>query len=96
MASNWQPLVITCTLGLISAALGLLLYRFSTSTIKRRGVRISGAAAIAVVAYLGMSRFYLSLQGNAFKLAAESQHEVRDAITGDQPFAVGELRWQSG
>ena len=82
MSSNWQPLLITCMVGVVSALLGLLLYRFSKSSIKRRGVRISGAAAISVIAYLGMTRFYMSLQSDAFKLSAATLSEIRDAVDG--------------
>jgi hypothetical protein len=80
MAGSWQPLLITCMLGLVSAGLGLLLYRFSRSTVKQRGIRISGAAAISVIAYLGMSRFYISLQSDAFKQSVGSLTQLRDAI----------------
>jgi hypothetical protein len=57
----WIPLLVTCAIAGASAIVGLVLYRHSTATIRRKGLRLTGAAAVAVVCYLGMTRFYLQL-----------------------------------
>src|SRR5262245_61433346 len=58
---GWNALLITAGLAWIAALLGFFLYRFSQSLIQQRGIRFSGASAIAVVMYIVMTRFYLSL-----------------------------------
>ncbi|HEY4245171.1 MAG TPA: hypothetical protein VGM88_35385 [Kofleriaceae bacterium] len=54
--------------------IGFALYRFSQGAIEQKGVRFSGAAAIAIIAYLGMSRFYVSLSGQ-FQVADRSARD---------------------
>lgn len=59
---GWDALIITSVLAWVSALLGFFLYRFSESTLKQKGLRFSGASAIAVVMYIFMTKFYLSVQ----------------------------------
>lgn len=64
MGSNgtiWIPLLVTCAIAAASAIVGLVLYRHSTAVIHRKDIRFTGAAAVAVMCYLGMTRFYLQL-----------------------------------
>lgn len=62
---NWQPgwnaLLITSGLAWIAALLGFFLFRYSESVVKQKGIRFSGASAIAVVMFIVMTRFYLSV-----------------------------------
>lgn len=57
----WEPLIITGLLAFISTLIGLALYKRSESHVEYKWARFSGAAAIAVAAYIGMTSFYLKL-----------------------------------
>lgn len=63
---NWRPgwdaLLVTSVLGWVAALLGFFLYRYSSSTVTQKGLRFSGASAIAIVMYIFMTRFFLSVQ----------------------------------
>jgi hypothetical protein len=59
---GWDALITTSVLAWVSALLGFFLYRYSQSTVKQKGLRFSGAAAIALVMYFAMTKFYLSVQ----------------------------------
>lgn len=57
----WEPLIITACFAAISTLISIVLYKRSESHIQYKWARFSGAAAIAVAAYLGMTSFYLDL-----------------------------------
>jgi hypothetical protein len=61
MMSIWQPLIITGALAALATLIGVALYTRSRSHIEYKWARFSGAAAIAVAAFFGMTRFYLEL-----------------------------------
>ena len=57
----WEPLIITGLLASAATLIGIALYKRSESHIQYRWARFSGAAAIAVAAFIGMTNFYLDL-----------------------------------
>lgn len=61
MMSTWQPLIITGALAALATLIGVALYKHSQGYVEYKWVRFSGAAAIAVTAFFGMTRFYLEL-----------------------------------
>lgn len=81
---SWQPewgaLIITSVLAWVSALLGFFLYRYSESTLKQRGLRFSGASAIAVVMYIFMTKFYLSVQAELRPKVTVSPTSVQAAL----------------
>lgn len=57
----WEPLIVTEILAFAATLIGIALYKRSESHVQYRWARFSGAAAIAVAAYMGMTSFYLKL-----------------------------------
>lgn len=58
---GWDALLITTAFAWISALIGFFLYRYSESTVKQKGIRFSGASAIAVVMFILSTKFFLSV-----------------------------------
>ncbi|HKP97571.1 MAG TPA: hypothetical protein VJ385_17640 [Fibrobacteria bacterium] len=58
----WKPLLITSFFAAFSTVIGIILYSRGESYVKYRWARFSGATAIAIAAYFGMTRFYLELR----------------------------------
>lgn len=56
---GWDSLIITSVLAWVSALLGFFMYRYGESTLKQKGLRFSGASAIAVIMFISMTKFYL-------------------------------------
>ena len=69
IGAAWYALAVTSILALLAAALGLVLYRFSEGRIEQKGIRLSGAAAIALVMYVAMTKFYLDAQDSLLLIA---------------------------
>ncbi|MBA3966104.1 MAG: hypothetical protein H0X47_10070 [Nitrospirales bacterium] len=57
----WTPLLIAAALAWISAFLGFFLYQYGEAAIERQRTRLTGAVAIAAVAFIGMTKFYIEL-----------------------------------
>jgi hypothetical protein len=64
-----QPLIVTGVLASLATLIAVALYKRSESLVQNKWARFSGAAAIAVAAFIGMTRFYL-------QLAASTQSEA--------------------
>jgi hypothetical protein len=59
--TTWIALVTVSVIAILSAGLGLLLFRFSSAVVTNRSIRITGATAIAWVFFLGMGKFYVTV-----------------------------------
>jgi hypothetical protein len=55
------PFLIAAAMAWTAALLGYFLYRFGEGRIERRGMRLTGAAAIAAASFSAMSGLYLKI-----------------------------------
>lgn len=72
--TTWLALATVGVIASLSAGLGLLLYRFSSAVVVNRAVRLTGAAAIAWVFFLGTSKFYVTVSKD---LQAQKQSDSK-------------------
>jgi hypothetical protein len=81
MRAQLAAFAVTVTLGVISAGLGYALYKFGSAQVKRQGTRVSGAVAIAGLAFLLMSEFYLRLLANSKEQQTPAYERAADMLT---------------
>src|SRR5688500_3560432 len=81
MRAQLTAFALTVLLGVISAGLGYALYKFGSAQVKRRGTRVTGAVALAGLAFLLMSEFYLRLLANTKKQQDPAYQKAADMLT---------------
>ena len=93
----WEPLIITGLLASAATLIGIALYKRSESHIQYRWARFSGAAAIAVAAFMGMTSFYLKLSDRITlpneQMMVDFQNAINDfdiCLEHEQEFACRE------
>lgn len=77
---TWLALVIVGVIASLSAALGLLLYRFSSAVVESRSIRLGGATAIAWLFFLALSKFFSTVSHDLQAQVGVQSKERRDNV----------------
>jgi hypothetical protein len=72
--------LLAVLLGVVSTAIGMILYRYGEAFIKYKGARFGGAVAIAGVAFYFMSEFYFRNVAVVDKTQEQAIQELRLAV----------------
>ena len=81
----WEPLIITGLVACVATLIGIALYKRSESHVQWKWARFSGAAAISVAAFVGMTSFYLKLSD---RITAPNEHMVNDIQDAIKEFDI--------
>jgi hypothetical protein len=81
MRAQTTAFVLTVLLAIISAGLGFALYKFGSAQVQRKGTRVTGAVAIAGLAFFLMSEFYLRQLSSARVTEEVARVAVSDSLS---------------
>jgi hypothetical protein len=74
------PLLVVDAIALTSALLGFCLYRFGESRVVKPGIRLTGAAAIAIVFFSFSSGLYLRLAPRHLGIAGSDKAVLQETL----------------